>query len=119
VSKFLWPFRQGRGRTKSGIHSTADNLGCCARHPVACALADGILCYPRSQAKKGFFSCRLAGQSDHRLAHPAQTRKVDRVSLPDGPFPRLLLAAEERGGRLAQGDYFGDEVPKLSYSTDI
>jgi len=50
-----------------------------------------IFYYPRNQVKKGgFFSCRPAEASDHRLA---QAGRVDRVPLPERTVPPVAAAA--------------------------
>jgi hypothetical protein len=108
-------YPQGKGQNKARDTFYRGRLGrpvCSSQHPVACALADASSTTLEIKLRRGaFFSCRPAEASDHRLA---QAGRVDRVPLPDGPSPRLLLlllAAEERGGsRLAQDSYFGGQI---------
>jgi hypothetical protein len=119
MSKFLLPSRPGKGQNKVRDTSTADNLGAQhARHPVACALAEYILCYPRSKLRRGFFmpSCRSKRPP---TGPPVQAGRVDKVPLPDGPFPRLLLLLLRNvvAADLRRAAIWVEEMPKLSIST--
>lgn len=100
MSKVLWPSI----RTKSGIYSTADNLGAQLSSRLCACRGHPLL--PWKQAKKGHFSGRPA---------EAVARRVDRVPPARRTVPPAAAAAEERGdSRLAQDTLFWwNELPKL------
>jgi hypothetical protein len=92
-----------RERAESGTHSTADNLGAQAVQSLVRLQRHPLL--PKKQAKKGVF---------HAVLQKAVARRVDRVPLADGPFPRLLLVVRNVvAADLRRATILVDELPKL------